>query len=60
MTRKTVRCERTRMGDSFSFRLSTSQRVSIEKIADEKGFGLCEAARYLLNIGIEQSKISEV
>lgn len=57
MTRKTVRCER--MGDSFSFRLPTSQRVSIEKIANKKGFGLCEAARYLLNLGIEQSKVGE-
>ncbi len=47
MTRRTKGVER--LMDAVSFRVSPSQRAFLEKIADEKNVGLCEAARSVLN-----------
>lgn len=59
MRSRRIKPSAVRLMDAVSFRVSPATRADLEKIADERGWGLCEAARHLLNLGIEQSKISE-
>jgi len=40
--------------DAVSFRVSPSQRAFLEKIAEEKKVGLCEAARSILDEAMEK------
>ncbi|NLX38877.1 MAG: hypothetical protein GXY73_05115 [Methanothrix sp.] len=43
-----------RLMDAVSFRVSPSQRAFLEKIAEEKKVGLCEAARSILDEAMEK------
>jgi hypothetical protein len=38
-----------RLCDAFSFRISAKQREFLEKMAEERNCGLCEAARSVLD-----------
>jgi hypothetical protein len=38
-----------RLTDSIAYRISASQRSFLERIAEEKNVGLCEAARIILD-----------
>ena len=38
-----------RLMDAVSFRVSPSQRAFLEKIAEDKNVGLCEAGRIVIN-----------
>ena len=38
-----------RLMDAVSFRVSPSQRAFLEKIAEEKNVGLCEAGRIIID-----------
>lgn len=38
-----------RLCDAFSFRISAQQRAFLERIAEERNCGLCEAARSILD-----------
>jgi hypothetical protein len=42
-----------RLCDAISFRVSSSQRRVLEQVAEEDGIGVCEAARVLLDAGIQ-------
>jgi hypothetical protein len=42
-----------RLCDAVSFRVSPAQRKCLERVAEENNIGLCEAARMLLDAGIE-------
>jgi hypothetical protein len=44
-----------RLMDAVSFRVSPVQRAFLERIADEKNVGLCEAARFVLNEAIARA-----
>jgi hypothetical protein len=41
-----------RLIDSITYRISTTQRSYIEKIAESHNVGLCEAARIVMDAGI--------
>ena len=38
-----------RLTDAIAYRISASQRAFLERIAEEKNVGLCEAARIILD-----------
>ncbi len=38
-----------RLNDAIAYRISASQRAFLERIAEEKNVGVCEAARIILN-----------
>ena len=38
-----------RLTDAIAYRISASQREFLERIAEEKNIGLCEAARIVLD-----------
>ena len=38
-----------RLTDAIAYRVSASQRAFLERIAEEKNIGLCEAARIILD-----------
>ena len=38
-----------RLTDAIAYRISASQRAFLERIAEEKNIGLCEAARIILD-----------
>lgn len=38
-----------RLTDALAYRVTAHQRAFLEKIAEEKGIGLCEAARTVLD-----------
>ena len=38
-----------RLTDAIAYRISASQRAFLERIAEEKNVGLCEAARIVLD-----------
>ena len=38
-----------RLTDAVAYRISASQRAFLERIAEEKNVGLCEAARMILD-----------
>lgn len=42
-----------RMRDSISYRVTDRQRAFLEKFAEERKVGICEAARELLDLGIK-------
>jgi hypothetical protein len=42
-----------RLNEVVSYRISASARACLERFADENKIGLCEAARQLMNAGIE-------
>lgn len=42
-----------RLTDSIAYRISATQRSSIEQIAESKNVGLCEAARIVMEAGLE-------
>jgi hypothetical protein len=52
MTRKR-NSKAERLNEIVSYRISASARARIEKYAEENEIGLCEAARVLLNVGIQ-------
>jgi hypothetical protein len=43
----------TRMRDAISYRVTDSQRIVLEKFAEERKVGICRAARELLDEGIK-------
>jgi hypothetical protein len=42
----------TRMRDSISYRVTDGQRMALEKFAEDRKVGICEAARELMDAGI--------
>lgn len=48
----------TRLTDALSFRTRIEQRIALEKFAEERKIGICEAARMLLDAGIEAKGIT--
>ncbi len=38
-----------RLTDAIAYRISTSQRAFLERMADEQGVNLCEAARIVID-----------
>jgi len=49
-----------RMKDAISYRVTDRQRACLEKFAEERKIGICEAARELLDLGIEARAGAEV
>jgi hypothetical protein len=45
-----------RLMDAVSFRVSPAQRAFLERIAEEKNVGLCEAARSVLNDAMNRAE----
>jgi len=45
-------------GEQLTMRLSKEERAIVERLADQKEMSLGEAARYLLDCGIEAAGIS--
>ena len=41
-----------RMRDSISYRVTDGQRMALEKFAEDRKVGICEAARELMDAGI--------
>lgn len=46
-----------RLMDAISFRVSQTQRAFLEKIAEEKNVGLCEAARSVIDDAMARAGI---
>jgi hypothetical protein len=44
-----------RLTDAIAYRISASQRAFLERIAEEKNVGLCEAARIILDEAINKA-----
>jgi hypothetical protein len=49
MTKYRNKKGKERLSDAITYRISASQRAFLEKLAEEKNIGLCEAARYVLD-----------
>ena len=45
----------TRMRDAISYRVTDGQRMALEKLAEERKIGICQAARELMDAGIKAS-----
>jgi hypothetical protein len=48
-----------RLTDAIAYRISASQRAFLERIAEEKNVGLCEAARTVLDEAIVRAGATE-
>jgi hypothetical protein len=60
----TMRVKRRKRGmerlmDAVSFRVSPSQRAFLEKIAEEKNVGLCEAGRIVIDEAMAKAGATE-
>ncbi len=48
--------DKKRMRDAISYRVTDEQRASLERYAENRRLGLCEAARRLMDLGIQAAE----